>query len=52
MPIIDDFIETRKTPLEGTDSRCRCGWVFLLRLPEHGSCFICPCCHRVEWGES
>ncbi len=39
--------------LVGVDCRCRgCGWVFLLRLPEHGGVFVCPRCHRVcdEWG--
>ena len=42
-------------PVVGVDSRCRgCGWAFPLRLPEHGSVFVCPYCHRVcgEWGEN
>jgi hypothetical protein len=44
-----------RCPVVGVDSHCRgCGWVFPLRLPEHGSVFVCPRCHRVcgEWGEN
>lgn len=40
------YITTIKR-VEGVNSRCQCGWVFPLRLPEHGSTFVCPSCHRI-----